>query len=212
MFSHLPVGKPWKRQLFLHTANSTRVTLNGRSKIPTSLKIAFHLKIRLFKQSSESTMATTVGKESPPQTASHPWQLKPCASPGHFCLQFLLLPFSLLDDSSLQEAQFCNQDWLQIHRDIVILRLYRKKLNTFISCFKQMDFRDDRLIPPSFEHLNESLAIKNHYLLHPPRAKRETGTWGHHEATNLGGQTHAHKDWQMDCATGSALQRKDLPT
>lgn len=53
----------------------------------------------------------------------------------------------------------------------------------------------------AFEHLNESLVIKMHYVLHPPCSKRETGTWGHHEATNLTGQTHTHKDWQMDCAT-----------
>lgn len=59
----------------------------------------------------------------------------------------------------------------------------------------------------AFEHLNESLVIKMHYLLHPPCSKRETGTWGHHEATNLTGQTHIHKDWQMDCATDSAEER-----
>lgn len=53
---------------------------------------------------------------------------------------------------------------------------------------------------------------KSHDLLHPPRVQEETGTWGHREATNLTRQTHAHKDQQMDCAAGSAAQRKDLPT
>lgn len=40
---------------------------------------------------------------------------------------------------------------------------------------------------------------KEHYLLHPPCAKGETSTWGHHEATNLTGQTQGPADRFCHC-------------
>lgn len=109
---------------------------------------------------------------------------------------------------------------------MLILKFSHKKLNTFISYFKRMDFRDGELVTPIFRHLNVSLTTKKHNL-HCPHAKRETGiskgrcrmwrhgliSWGHQEATKLTWQAHAHKDHQdhtRNCATCSALQRDDL--
>lgn len=111
---------------------------------------------------------------------------------------------------------------------MLILEPSHEKLNTFISYFKQMGFRDGGLVLPIFGHLSALLVTKKHNL-HRPHAKGETGTskglfrmWrhsfmscSHHKATDLTGQTNAHKDWQTtrdDCATCSALQRDNLPT
>lgn len=111
---------------------------------------------------------------------------------------------------------------------MLILEPSHEKLNTFISYFKQMGFRDGGLVLPIFGHLSALLVTKKHNL-HRPHAKGETGTskelfrtwrhsfmsWGHHKATDLTGQTDAHKDWRTtrgDCATCSALQRDNLPT